>query len=174
MKKHQIFISVAVDKKNGIGKDGKLPWHFSKELKYFKKLTSKTKDSSKQNMVIMGRKTWESIPEKYRPLPNRKNVVLTRNKDYKAEGAEIANSLDNAFLLANDKIESIFIIGGAQIFKESFEHKALDGVFLTTIDKTFNCDTFLGTIPARFNKWKGRGEDEEKDVKFQYLLLYAS
>ena len=73
-------IIVAVDSKNGIGKKGNLPWSFSADMKRFKEITSTTKDKSKQNAVVMGRKTWNSIPEKFRPLPGRLNLVLTRSQ----------------------------------------------------------------------------------------------
>ena len=73
-------IVVAMDEQQGIGKGGKLPWHIPGDLKYFKNLTTKTKLPDKKNVVIMGRKTWESLPQNFRPLSKRINVVLTRNK----------------------------------------------------------------------------------------------
>ena len=83
---------VAATRKLGIGKHGSMPWKLPGDMAYFKELTSKTADSSKQNAVIMGRKTWESIPLKFRPLPGRINVVLTRN----AAGHENSSALSNS------------------------------------------------------------------------------
>ena len=83
---------VAATRKLGIGKAGKMPWKLPGDMAYFKELTSKTAESGMQNAVIMGRKTWESIPPKFRPLPNRVNVVLTR----KAAGHENSSALSNS------------------------------------------------------------------------------
>jgi len=86
----KVYVIVAVDENNGIGKDGKLPWHFFSEMKYFKKTTLQTNDPNKKNMVIMGRNTWESIQPKYRPLKDRKNVILTSREDLHPENTQIA------------------------------------------------------------------------------------
>ena len=82
---------VAATRKLGIGKAGSMPWKLPGDMAYFKELTSKTADSGKQNAVVMGRKTWESIPSKFRPLPGRINVVLTRG----AAGSENSSALSN-------------------------------------------------------------------------------
>ncbi|EDO17156.1 hypothetical protein Kpol_1072p26 [Vanderwaltozyma polyspora DSM 70294] len=112
----------------GIGLQGTLPWRLAKEMKFFRQVTSSTFDSGKQNAVIMGRKTWESIPAKFRPLPNRTNVVISRSFT-----ADLVLSDDNSYLKCNslydsieklnssykDKIERVYIIGGGEIYKES-------------------------------------------------------
>jgi len=165
------YIIVAADEKYGIGKDGKLPWHFSSELKYFKKVTTQTKDPSKKNAVVMGRKTWESIPEKYRPLPKRVNIVLTRKDDFVASGAEVANSYDAALEICNgsSEIENIFIIGGAQIYEETLSK--VDGVYLTRIADHYYCDRFLDPKSEIFQKEPSiLGKDMEKGVEFTYYL----
>lgn len=90
---------VAATRKLGIGKSGTMPWKLPGDLAYFKELTSKTAESGKQNAVIMGRKTWESIPAKFRPLPNRVNVVLTRN----AAGHENSSALSNSVVKAPEQ-----------------------------------------------------------------------
>lgn len=118
-------VVVAATKEMGIGKDGKLPWNLPTDLKFFKDLTLTTSDSAKKNAVVMGRKTWESIPTKYRPLSGRLNVVLTRSS-----GIDIANtenvvtcsSIDSALdLLAAPpfslSIEKVFVIGGGDILR---------------------------------------------------------
>ncbi len=128
-----INIIVAASKNLVIGKDNDLPWHIPNDLKYFKKVTAGC-------TVIMGRKCWESIPEKFRPLPNRRNIVLTRNKDYVAEGAEVVHGLHKALEISSDEDE-VFIIGGSQIYKDSFEHA--DKVYITQIDKIIEGDVKL-------------------------------
>lgn len=164
---HKIYLVVAVDKNNGIGKNGTLSWHFTKELKYFAELTKATSSSDKQNIVIMGRTTWESIPPKFRPLPGRRNVVLTSQKDYQAEGAEVAHSLEQALALANVATDKIFIIGGAQVFTKSLALPSLTGIYLTKISAAYDCDTYLPELPTRFVPHK-LGEDEEGGVGFEY------
>ncbi|XDT05183.1 Dihydrofolate reductase (DHFR) domain signature [Nakaseomyces glabratus] len=115
----------------GIGFQGNLPWRLAKEMKYFREVTTLTNDNSKQNVVIMGRKTWESIPQKFRPLPKRINVVVSRSFDGELRKAEDgiyhSNSLRNCLTalqssLANEnKIERIYIIGGGEIYRQSMD-----------------------------------------------------
>src|SRR3989338_3736628 len=141
-------IIVAVDEKSGMGKDGKLPWHIPSELQYFAEKT-------RGNVVIMGRKSWESIPDKYRPLPDRLNIVLTRSHDFELpEGVMRANSLDHALNLAQARSnQEIFVIGGAGVFKEALRHPQCTTLYVTEILQTFDCDTFLPAIdPARFKR----------------------
>lgn len=117
-------VVVAATRDRGIGKDGKLPWRMPTDLKFFKEITSTTSDSGKKNAVIMGRKTWESIPLEHRPLPGRLNVVLTRSGSFDiatAENVVICGSMSSALeLLAASpyclSIEKVFVIGGGQIF----------------------------------------------------------
>jgi dihydrofolate reductase len=170
MNNHKIYIIVATDKNNGIGKDGKMPWSFKKEAKFFKQTTSQTKDKDKQNIVIMGRTTWESIPEKFRPLKNRINIILTHQKDYKVEGAVICNSIDEAFDKADNKVETIFIIGGARIYKENINNPKLAGIYITKIDKEYECDAFFPQIQETFSSIKSLGKEEENGIEFEYLL----
>ncbi len=169
--KQKVYQIVAVDKAMGIGKDGELPWRIKKEIQYFKEVTTKTHDSQKQNMVIMGRTTWESIPEKFRPLPGRMNVILTSQEDFQAPGAKVAHSLNDAIELADEAIETIFLIGGARVFKESLE--SCDGLYVTKIHKVYECDTFFPQIPENFNQ-QHIGQDTENDVDFDYYLYERS
>lgn len=118
-------VVVAATRNMGIGKDGKLPWNLPSDMRFFKELTTTTSVDGKRNVVIMGRRTWESIPQKYRPLPGRLNVVLTRAG--KLEGASfddlvICNDFSSALnLMAEpphiESIEKVFVIGGGQILK---------------------------------------------------------
>ena len=174
--KPEVYIIVAADEKGGIGKSGKLPWHFKKEMQFFKEITAATTDPAKQNIVIMGRATWQSIPEKFRPLPKRKNVILTHQNDFSAPGAQTANSLDNALDLAHEnesgsiEIEKIFIIGGAKVFAEAVEHPSITGIYLTKIKANYNCDTFFSEMPEKFSNKKLLKSDQEEGVSFDYYL----
>lgn len=217
-KNHKVFLIVAVDQKWGIGKDGQMPWHFRSEMKYFAETTTnilsslkplENKASNKQNAVIMGRTTWESLPEQYRPLPGRANIVMTRNPQYKlyqdsdiskkseksttgygeaqfiprvvSSFSEALEVLDSLHLLHSQEIENIFIIGGASIYKESLENKEilekLDGIYLTKIQKTFDCDTFFPDPTERFPNQKILKTEKEKTssseepIEIQYLFL---
>lgn len=120
---YQVVVAATLDM--GIGKDGKLPWRLPPDLKFFKEITSGTSDHGKRNAVIMGRKTWESIPPQYRPLPGRLNVVLTRSKSFDiatAENVVMSGSLSSALeMLALPpyclSIEKVFVIGGGQVYR---------------------------------------------------------
>lgn len=118
-------VVVAATKEMGIGKDGKLPWNLPTDLKFFKDITLTTSDSSKKNAVVMGRKTWEAIPIKHRPLSGRLNVVLTRSGGFdiaNTENVVTCSSVDSALdLLAAPpyclSIERVFVIGGGDILR---------------------------------------------------------
>lgn len=168
---HQIYIIVAVDKNHGIGKNGTLPWSLKKEMQFFKETTTTVKDPKKQNMVIMGRKSWESLPEKYRPLPNRANVVLTSQDDYEVEGAAVALSLQEAISLADDNIETIFIIGGGRVYSEAINNPDLTGIYITRIETEYDCDTHFPSIPEEFSSETTLGEIEEDGVYYTFNLL---
>ncbi|NQV12476.1 dihydrofolate reductase [Candidatus Uhrbacteria bacterium] len=168
---HNLYIIAAVDNNNGIGKDGKLPWHLKKEMAHFKSVTTKTEDPQKKNMVIMGRTTWESIPKAFRPLPDRVNVVLTRRPDFVAEGATVAHSFDEAIGLADDGIENIFAIGGMDIYSEAMLRDDLAGIYITRIEQVYDVDTYFPGIPGKFSDMTPLGSDEEDGVDMLYLLL---
>ncbi|MBI4975388.1 dihydrofolate reductase [Candidatus Peregrinibacteria bacterium] len=170
MTNKEIYIVVAVDENDGIGKNGKLPWSFKKEIAYFKNLTTTTNNPNNKNIVIMGRKTWESIDLKYRPLKNRINVILTKNKDFKAEGAKISSSIEEALSFADNQTEKIFIIGGATLFNETINLPGLTGIYLTRIESKYDCDTYFPTIPNRFSNKKELGSEEENGIKYKFFL----
>lgn len=168
----QLFnIIVALDKNNGIGKDGDLPWHLSTDMKYFKKITSEVKNFEKRNAVIMGRKTWESIPEKFRPLDKRLNIVLTNQLDYNLpDDVDKAASLDEALKLIEnnyaDSIEAVFIIGGAQIYNLAMQHPAVNELYITEIQQAFDCDTFFPEFREKFQRTYASSVQNEKDIDF--------
>jgi len=168
--KKPVYIIVAVDSKNGIGKRGELPWRIKGEIRYFKERTLKVKDPKNQNAVIMGRNTWESLPEKFRPLPNRKNFVLTSNPTFAAAGAKACVSLEQAISLANTdpQVEKIFIIGGGKVFEQAIS--IVDGIYFTAVKGDFNCDIFFPEIPEYFEEVKSLGHGKEGNIEYDFLL----
>ncbi len=161
-------IIVAVDQKNGIGKNGGLPWSLSEDMQHFKKVTTQTQDSLKKNAVVMGRKTWESIPDKFRPLPDRVNVVLTRNSEFLLpEGVIRADSLESACnQLKDDRIEKIFVVGGASIYAQALESEMCESIYLTRIFKDFECDTFFPSIEIQFKEIESSEEKSQDDLTY--------
>jgi len=138
------YVIAAIDEQGGIGKAGSLPWKIPSELVYFKQITSAA-IRGKRNAVIMGRNTWESIPERFRPLVNRLNIVLSRDQNYVAFGAIVATDLYNGLTYCETEgdIDDIFVIGGAQLYQEAVVHPNCRAIFLTLIKGNFDCDTFF-------------------------------
>ncbi|WLF84238.1 dihydrofolate reductase [Moraxella sp. ZY210820] len=134
---------VAFDKNHCIGKDNQLAWHIPEDLKHFKDITS-------GGVIVMGRKTFESMG---RALPNRINWVITRDKNWSADGVKIAYSLERALELASEDIENInkkqlFIIGGGDIFKQTLP--IMDRLEITRVDLDVQGDAFYPSIPIEF------------------------
>lgn len=169
MKKEK-YIIVAVDENYGIGKDNKLPWSLKGDMKFFKEKTLQVKEKGKHNAVVMGRKTWESLPGKYRPLPDRINVVLTTKPNYTASGATVCGSIDEAIdLLEGDEMaEKIFFIGGAEIFNQALA--IVDGIYITEIKSKFDCDKFFPEIPEYFEDVKKLGSEKENGIGYDFML----
>lgn len=135
-----ISIIAAISENNVIGKNNDLIWHISEDLKRFKKLTS-------GHPIIMGRKTYESLP--FKPLPKRKNIILSRKEDLKYKGASVINSIDKILQECNDEDE-IFICGGAEIYKLFLP--VANKMYLTKVYHNFEGDTFFPDID--FSEWK--------------------
>ena len=145
---------VAADDNGGIGRAGGMAWHLPKDLKFFREYTTRARPG-RMNAVIMGRRTWDALLPRFRPLPNRLNIVITRDPSSIAyrEGAHIVRSLDEALAVASadEHIDSVFVIGGGEIYRQAFEHPACAKVVLTRVKGHFSCDTFIPTdLPARF------------------------
>nr|WP_205677800.1 dihydrofolate reductase [Brumimicrobium salinarum] len=155
--KHALI--VAMGKHREIGKDNDLLWRLPRDMKIFKETTL-------NHVVVMGRKNWESIPEKFRPLPQRKNIILTRNKDYKAKNAIIIHDFKDISKHL-DENEKCFIIGGAEIYQLALKHDFVDEMYITQVDETFEADTFFP-----FVNWENWEEEDllkyEKDDKNPY------
>lgn len=161
---------VASDQNLGIGLKGDLPWKLKADLKYFRDLTSQTIDKNKVNAVIMGRTTWESIPEKFRPLPNRLNIVLSKSlAPHATKGAEIANSLDQALQIAKEKsVENCFVIGGGKVYQETISSPLCHSIYITEIKGNFSCDTFFPQFSTHFKLAKTTDYQEENNISFRF------
>lgn len=164
-----IALIVAMDKNRGIGKNNNLMWHLSRDMQFFKETTT-------GHIVVLGRKNYESIPEKYRPLPNRENAILTRNKSYKAPGCRIFHSLEECLKFYKNEVErTVFIIGGGEIYKQSLDLGIVDEMYITHVDKNYDADTFFPEFNS--NDWgrelifiHSQDNKNESDFKvFKYI-----
>lgn len=154
-------IIAAMDLNRGIGKDNALPWHLKGDMAHFKELTTGTS-------VIMGRKTWESLPEAYRPLPNRENIVLTRSDDYVLpEGVLKVGSLDEALEQASH--DHVYVIGGATLYEEAIQHPECRGLSLTLVNGVFDCDAFFPEIPGHLVQKGSSPFQQEGDLEYAFL-----
>ena len=171
---------VAVDSKFGIGKNNTLPWHLPKEFAHFTRTTSKVSQDGKKNAVIMGRLTWNSIPAKFRPLPNRLNFVLSRSLSEAPEGAILCGTLGDALeKLATapyaEEVEKVFVIGGTTVYKEAIALPECHRLYVTKLDKDFECDTFFPQVDdAVFHESSDpdvdSSEREEKGIKYKIFV----
>ncbi|MCM3387021.1 type 3 dihydrofolate reductase [Ureibacillus chungkukjangi] len=152
-----ISLIVAHDKNRVIGYENKMPWHLPGELQYFKEQTM-------GKPMIMGRKTFDSIG---RPLPGRRNIVITRNENYIAEGIEVVTSLEEALRLAGDVAE-VMVIGGEQIFKIVLP--IADRLYITHIEHEFNGDTFF---PTYGDGWSLISKSEPIETPDGYSYTYC-
>jgi dihydrofolate reductase len=183
MNQPKISLIVAIDDKNGIGKDNGLLWHIPEELKHFKEITT-------GHPIIMGRKTHESIGKS---LPNRTNIVITRDKDYQAEGCLVVHSLDQAITEAtkvtkesnvnaesapsplegtdeqSDRAE-IFIIGGGQIYHQAMEQGIVDKIYLTKVSGDYQATVFFPDF-SQYKLTKQSDPQESNGYKYQFLEL---
>jgi dihydrofolate reductase len=145
-------IVVAVDSRHGIGKNGALPWQLPGDMAFFRKLTTGIHAPGKRNAVVMGRKTWESIPPRFRPLKDRLNVVITRQPSLTVpSGVIVAESLDDALSAADrEDIEGVFLIGGGAVYTEAVGHPSLQRIYWTEVRADFGCDTFFPRLSEDF------------------------
>ncbi|KAI8563472.1 hypothetical protein RHMOL_Rhmol03G0113100 [Rhododendron molle] len=170
-------IVVAATRNMGIGKDGKLPWKLPSDMKFFKEVTLTTSDPAKKNAVIMGRKTWESIPLEYRPLPGRLNVVLTRSGSFDiatAENVVLCGSITSSLeLLAASpyclSIEKVFVVGGGQILREALNAPGCDAIHMTEIESSIECDTFIPAVDTSvFFPWYSSFPSVENNIRYSF------
>lgn len=158
----KVFVSIiaAVSENGVIGNKGRLPWHLPDDMKHFRILTE-------GHPVIMGRKTYASIPEHHRPLPGRQNIVITRQKGLQIPGCEVVHSLEEALdscLKSNvsSPTKEVFVIGGGEIYREALPFA--QRIYLTRVHATVDGDAFFPEIPLQ--EWERiREERHKKDQK---------
>ena len=158
-----ISLIVAMDEKRGIGKDDKLPWHLSSDLRRFRELTM-------GHHMIVGRKTFESIGK---PLPGRQTIVVTRNPTFKPDGCLVTNSVQSAVALAQERGEpEVFVIGGAEIYAQVLD--VADRIYLTQVHAEVDADTFFPEL--KHDRWTEtqstfQAADERNQYSSSFKLL---
>ena len=159
MKLHLIFARA----RNGvIGKNGSMPWRLPEDLAYLKKTTMGCP-------VIMGRKTWDSLPPKFRPLPGRLNVVVTRQPDWQADGALRAGSLDEAAALCASR-DDVWVLGGAEIYAQALPMAST--AVVTEIDADFDGDTYAPEFGPTWTKTQGDPQVSSTGIRFAFSTYH--
>lgn len=154
-----ISIIAAIGKNNELGKNNDLIWHFHKDMVFFRQITT-------GSTVIMGRKTFESLPK---ALPKRRNIVITGSEDYAAEGAEVCHSVEQALKLCEN--ERVFIIGGGRIYKQFLN--LAENLYLTEIDAECpQADTYFPAFNKNEYKKEILAENEENGIKFSHIRYF--
>lgn len=163
----KVSIVVAMADNNAIGANGKLLWRLPKDMQYFKEVTW-------GHHVLMGRKTWDSIPPKFSPLPGRVNIIVTRQKGYVSEGAKVVESVEEGIEIARRAGEQeLMIIGGGEIYQQALPHT--NKIYLTRVHHTFaEADTFFPQLNmAEWNAVNGEWNmaDEKNEFDFEFIVL---
>ncbi len=184
----------ALDNAGGIGKASSIPWNLKTDRRFFRAITTsnslrKTLDTfdlkmqsnfptglvtdDSQNCVIMGRATWDSLPDTYKPLPSRLNIVLTR-QSLKFKGAFASASFDYALKLAEErKCAHCFVIGGAQIYKEAIGHQGCLSLILTIVTTDMGCDVFFPPYPPEFKQYSRSINHVDNGIEYYFKLMIA-
>ena len=164
-----LALVVAVDRESGIGKDGTIPWRVPDDIRHFKRLTRRTERPDGRNAVIMGRTTWRSIPPKYRPLAGRLNIVLSRREALSLPAGVVrAGDFEAAVNEARAAdVERVFVIGGAEVYAQALARPDCREVYLTTLDRSFACDTHLPPLPADFALADELARGQSADIPYR-------
>ena len=164
-----ISLIAAIAQNRVIGKDNDLPWRLPDDMKYFMQTTL-------GHHVVMGRKNYDSLPAKFKPLPNRTNIVVTRQSDFKADGCAVVNSLEKGIALAKSNGETeLFIIGGAQIYQQALPMSEL--LYLTEIKSEIAGDTYFPEFSKK--EWReisrnAHSADERHRFAFDFVVYKRS
>lgn len=154
----KVSLIVATGENLEIGKDNDLLWHLPRDMRFFTQTT-------KGHYIIMGRKNWDSIPLKYRPLSNRENIVVSRKNELVLNGGIHVKSIEEGIDLArNNKETEVFVIGGGQIYSLALEKDLIDTIYITRVHSSFDADTFFPEID--YSKWVEQSKEYiEKDER---------
>ncbi len=167
----KVKLIVAKGKNDVIGKDNDLAWHLPADMRFFMQTT-------KGHIVLMGRKNWDSIPEKYRPLSNRINVVVTRNKSFSHPDCVVFHGIEDAIAHYKKQAEEgeekhLFIIGGGQIYKYCLDNNLLDELFITFIDESFDGDTYFPDFDeSAWHKTQIMHHDTDEKNKYPFDVYH--
>lgn len=156
-----ISLIAAVAQNRAIGKDNQLLWQLPEDMRYFRETT-------RGKTVIMGRKTWESLPAAFRPLPGRRNIVVTRDRQYVATGATVTYSLPEAIAAAGNDDET-FVIGGAELYQQALP--LAQRLYLTEVAQTCAGDAFFPELPA--TEWQEVSRQQqrgESGIEFAFVV----
>ena len=165
MAKPRINIIFARARNGVIGKDGQMPWHLPEDLAHFKQQTGGAP-------VLMGRKTWDSLPPRFRPLPGRRNIVITRQASWQAAGAERAASLSEAIALCAGAAEA-WVIGGGEIYAQAVP--LAQRAVITEIERDFEGDTYAPTLGADWHETARSTHAAAKDgLPFSFVTYERS
>lgn len=168
----ELEVVVAADEAWGIGRRGDLPWRIPEDMKHFRRLTQTVpRDSALRNLVLIGRRTWQSIPSRFRPLPGRHNLVLSRRGLELPVGVEQAADFPTALaaLAARRDLHRIFVIGGGEVYRAAFEQASCRTLHLTQVAGGFDCDaqlpdpTAAGFQLEETEDWRSSG-----DLRFRF------
>jgi dihydrofolate reductase len=161
---YDLVLIAAVARNGVVGRDGALPWHLSADMAHFR-------DVTRGCPVIMGRRTWDSLSPRYRPLPGRANIVVSRRVGWNAEGAQVAPSLPAALRLAQLRLDAsrrVFVIGGAQLWREAMPHA--DALELTEVQADVAGDTqFPFWDRAAFDEVRRESQPPEEGLAFDFV-----
>lgn len=175
----KLNLIAAACENGGIGINGRLPWSLKSEMNFFTNMTTKTNNINKKNVVLMGRRTWECIPKKYRPLENRINIVLSSQLLKLGNEAFVCKSIPSALEFISksnlkEQVENVWVIGGSNVYKDAMESPNFHRLYLTEVKKHFDCDTFFPKIPDDFVTIEDlsipQGIQEEKGINFIYKI----
>lgn len=162
----KVALIVAMDREGGIGKNNDLMWHLPADMRFFKATTT-------GHIVVLGRKNYESIPERFRPLPDRENAVLTRNTTYDAPGCKVFYSLEECMVHYQQETErTVFIIGGGEIYRQALDAGIVTELYITHVDKIYDADTFFPRL--NLSDWnatviQSQQPDEKHEAGFEIV-----
>ena len=193
---------VAADPQRGIGYGGGIPWKLRRDMQFFKKLTCATdphavereyefypdanrespatlagRAANRPNAVIMGYRTWESLPSKFKPLPGRLNLVMTRQNrsedpGSRFPGAKFCGSLEAALSLAEEEhCPNTYVIGGAQVYEEAIKHPGCQSLYITALSEMFSCDTFFPEYENLYRETRRSPVFQEDWISFRFKVF---